>query len=62
MADTTVTYAPRHDATPEAEISALASVYRFVLDAAQSKEGSCPGAPEDAKGPKHDRAKRRILH
>jgi hypothetical protein len=26
-----LTYSPRPDATPEAEVSALASVYRFLL-------------------------------
>jgi hypothetical protein len=27
-----VTYTPRHDATPEGELTALANVYRFLLD------------------------------
>jgi len=27
-----ITYTPRPDATPEAELSALASVYRFIID------------------------------
>ena len=27
-----ITYAPRPDATPEGELNALASVYRFILD------------------------------
>jgi hypothetical protein len=27
-----LTYTPRPDTTPEAEISALASVYRFIID------------------------------
>jgi hypothetical protein len=30
-----VTYTPRPDATPEGELNALASIYRFVLDSAQ---------------------------
>ena len=27
-----ITYVPRPDATPEPELSALASVYRFIID------------------------------
>ena len=27
-----ITYAPRPNASPEAELSALASVYRFIID------------------------------
>ncbi len=55
MADPTITYSRRQDASQEAEISALAGVYRLIIDSAK-KEGSRPGAPDDAKGPKHDRA------
>ncbi len=55
MSDPTVSYTPRPDATPEAETNALAGVYRLIIDSAK-KEGSRPGAPDDAKGPKHDRA------
>ena len=29
-----IDYAPRPDATPEGELNALASIYRFVLDSA----------------------------
>jgi hypothetical protein len=48
-----ITYVPRTDATPESELSALAAAYRFILDSAK-KEGSRPGAPDAAKGSKHD--------
>jgi hypothetical protein len=34
MSSPHITYTPRTDATPEVEISALANVYRFVLDRA----------------------------
>ncbi len=43
-----VTYIPRHDATPEQEIAALASVYAFVRECAEMREsrekkwGGCP--------------------
>jgi hypothetical protein len=32
MTSSRITYTPRPDATPEAELSALASVYRFIID------------------------------
>jgi hypothetical protein len=31
MANPSLTYTPRPDTTPEAEVNALASVYRFLL-------------------------------
>ena len=52
-----MTYFQRPEATPEAEVSALANVYRFVLDRYTKKEATRPGSPEDAKGSKHDRAR-----
>lgn len=54
MSTPNASYAPRTDATPEAESSALAQIYRLVIDAAHKKEGSRPGAPNAAKGSKHD--------
>ncbi len=44
-----IAYAPRPDTTPETEISALANVYRFVLDCRAKKEATRPGSPEDAE-------------
>jgi hypothetical protein len=41
-------------ATPEAEVSALANVYRFVLDCHAKKEAAPESRPDAAKGPKHD--------
>ena len=49
MSNPSVSYAPRTDATPAAEISAITSVYRFVLDCRAKKEGSRPGAPDAGK-------------
>lgn len=43
-----IVYTPR-DATPEAELSALASVYRFILDCHAKKEAARPGDPNDAE-------------
>jgi hypothetical protein len=46
-----ISYAPRSDTTPEAEASALANVYRLILDSAK-KRGRLPdkSGPEDVKG------------
>ena len=52
-----ITYTPRPDATPGAEMDALASIYRFIVfESTASKKGTRPGAPDDRKGPKHDPA------
>ena len=37
MSSSRITYAPYPDATPEAELDALASVYRFVLDCGDAR-------------------------
>jgi hypothetical protein len=56
-----ITYAPRPDAAPEAELDVLASIYRFVLDCGErrrgeeTKKGTRPGAPDDAEEPENDR-------
>jgi hypothetical protein len=53
-----VAYTPRPDAIPESELSALASVYRFILDCHAKKEATRPGGPDDAmKGSRNDRAR-----
>jgi hypothetical protein len=54
-----IIYLPRHDATPEAEASALANVYRLILSGAK-KRGRLPdkSGPDDAmKGSRNDRAR-----
>jgi hypothetical protein len=35
-----ITYLPRPDATQEAELNALASVYRFILDSSAKKNAA----------------------
>jgi hypothetical protein len=55
----TITYARRPDATPEAELTALAVVYRIVLGA--KKEAAPESRPDDAEGPKNDRTATEIL-
>jgi len=44
-----IAYAPRPDATPEAEIATLAAVYRFVLDSRAKKEAAPESRPDDAR-------------
>jgi hypothetical protein len=48
MSSPHISYIPHPDAKPETEISALAGVYRFILDHAK-KEATRPGSPEDAE-------------
>lgn len=50
MPDSGIFYATRPGTTPEAELDALASVYRFILDCRAKKEGGPETAPKDAKG------------
>ena len=45
-----IVYRPRESATPEAELSALAAVYRFILVDCQAKKMAAhPGDPDDHK-------------
>jgi hypothetical protein len=39
VSSTRVVYQPRADATPEAELSTLAAVYRYVLFGSQTRRG-----------------------
>jgi hypothetical protein len=49
MNSTRIVYAPRPDAAPETEFSALASVYRLVLESYAKKKGSPATAPDARK-------------
>jgi hypothetical protein len=51
-----IRYAQRPDATPEAELRALASVYRFVLDCRAKKEAAPESRPDDGTKVKEDSA------
>ena len=43
-------YTPRQDATPEGELNALASIYRFILfENSTRKEATRTGGPDDAE-------------
>ena len=60
-----ITYTPCPNASPEAEISTLANVYRFILDCHAKKRGRTldESGPEDVKGRSESdfHAKTRIL-
>ncbi len=60
MDKTAITYTPRSDAASETELSALGNVYRYVLDCHAKKAAPLQSRPDDAKGPKNDRAKASI--
>ena len=49
-----VVYTPHADATPEAELDALAAVYRFILDRTSTRDRTPNSGPVDAaKETKH---------
>ncbi len=53
-----ITYTPRRDATPETEVTALANVFRYVLDCHARKEAAPESRPNGTmKGSKNDRAR-----
>jgi hypothetical protein len=43
-----ITYAPRIDTEPEAELSALANVYRFILDRSAKRSSPRQSRRDDA--------------
>jgi hypothetical protein len=51
-----ITYAARPDATPEAESSAVAAVFKFALACQSRKEATSPGSPDDGTKVKEDSA------
>ena len=44
-----MTYVPRHDATPESELKALATVYKFLLDRRVSKDAADLSTQSDTR-------------
>jgi hypothetical protein len=44
-----ISYGPRFDATPEAEIAALAAAYRFILDSHAQKKATEPAPEPDGR-------------
>jgi hypothetical protein len=52
-----ITYTPRHDATSELELDALAAVYRFILlESSARKEGGPETAFDEGTKPIEDSA------
>jgi hypothetical protein len=51
VSDARIIYTPRHDATPEAEISALAAVYAYLINTHNSKKAAeCAATSDDPDG------------
>jgi hypothetical protein len=61
MTSPRITYIPHPDTAPEAELSALVAVHKFVLDCRAKKEAAPESRPDDAEGPKNDRTATEIL-
>jgi len=50
MSNPRLIYTPHQDATPEGELNALASIYRFILfENSTRKEATRTGGPDDAE-------------
>ena len=49
-----IAYSQRPDATPEAEVSVLASIYKLVTSSHARNEATRPGSPDAAKEIKND--------
>ena len=47
MSEARIVYHPRADTTPEGEVAALASVYRFLLDCHAKKKGGPATTPDN---------------
>ncbi len=56
MDNPSIAYAPHPDTKPEAQVSALANIFRFVLDCHAKKEATRPGSPDDGTEVKEDSA------
>jgi len=54
-------YIPREGASPEGELVALTSVYRFVLDCHARKKGARPSAPDYARKEISNLSHKRII-
>jgi hypothetical protein len=57
MTSPPIIYTPRPDATPEAELSTLINVYRFVLDCSAKQEAAPDSRPDDAERSQSDGAR-----
>ena len=57
MTSPRIIYTPRPDATPEAELSTLASVYKLVLNCHAKQEAALDSRPDDAERSQSDGAR-----
>ena len=55
------TYVPRPDVTPEAEISALAAIYKLCLNSSHVKKGAAPESRPDAGKEINERSGKSII-
>ena len=56
MSNPRIIYTPRPGATPEGEVAALVSIYRFILfESSARKKAARPGGPDDAEESNNDR-------
>ena len=51
MSSPRITYTPRLDATPEAELSTLANVYKYALNSASKNAAGVPSTPASSLRP-----------
>jgi hypothetical protein len=56
-----ISYEHRPDTTPKAELSALAAVYRFIIDSRARKEAAPESRPNDGTKVKEDSANEHII-
>ncbi len=50
MSDPRITYSPRPDSTPEAELDALVAVYKFIIECHESRKvADLTGDPNEVK-------------
>jgi hypothetical protein len=56
MSSTRIAYSQHHDATAEAEVSVLASIYKLAISRHARKEATGPGSPDDGTKIKEDSA------
>lgn len=61
MSSPHITYSARADALPEAEVSVLGAVYKFVLDCRAKKEATPESRPDDGTKFEEDSANERII-
>jgi hypothetical protein len=62
MSNPRIIYTPRPGATPEGEVAALVSIYRFILfESSARKKAARPGGPDDGTEFKEDSADALII-